>query len=52
MTMLQSHLEGGTKQSWEAEGGKDLGGRGNGTGKLGRIRYWRETGKRHRGPGE
>jgi hypothetical protein len=37
MRMLESHLEGGTKKSWEAAGGKNLGEReeGNGTRKAG-----------------
>ena len=40
--LLQSFLEGGTKSSQEAEGGKDLGGRKEGEGKWGaRIRYER-----------
>jgi hypothetical protein len=33
--MFQSHLEGETKVPWEAEGGKDLGGKGEREGKEG-----------------
>jgi hypothetical protein len=33
--MLQSHLQGGTKHSWEAAGGRRLGRRGEGKGKGG-----------------
>ena len=33
--MFQIHLEGGRKYSWEAEGGRDLSGRGEGEGKGG-----------------
>ena len=50
--MLQSCLETGIKLSWEAEGGKDQGGRGAG-GELGnRIRYGERSGEGPRGSGE
>ena len=54
--MPQSHLEGGTKQLWEAERWRDLNGKEEGEGKRGiRIRNWGRTGKKpggaaHHGP--
>ena len=43
--MPQSFLVGRTKDSWEVEGGRDLGGREEGKGEKGdRIRYGRREG--------
>jgi hypothetical protein len=48
--MLQFHFGRRRKQSLEAEGGRDLGGRWEGEGKMGTWSGIRETGKKLRGP--
>jgi hypothetical protein len=44
--MLQTHLEWGTKYSWEAEGVRNLGGRGEEEGKRDHDKVWEETRKK------
>jgi hypothetical protein len=50
--MIQPHLEGGTKLSWEAKGRRDLGGRVEGKGKREWDQVWGMTGEKAREPGE
>jgi len=51
--MLPSFLEGGTKLLWETEGGRDLGGKGEGEYKGGgQDQVWGERGWKPRGPGD
>ena len=46
---LKSHLEGRTKSSWETKEGRELCGRGEGTGMGQQEQMWGETGERARG---
>lgn len=55
--MLKFYLEGrAKKKSWEAEGDRDLGRRGEEEGKggagSGMLCVWEKTGEKSRGPGE
>jgi hypothetical protein len=51
--MLQSHLEGGRKYSWEAKGERDLSRRGTVEVKgWGQDQVWEETEEKSRGPRE
>ena len=40
MRMPQSHLGGRRKESWDTEGGRDLGGKGNGENLVGLLIYY------------